>query len=94
MYLYKGTRGNKKGYIFIPKSLPEGGLLVVMLSPYKASKSPSQPGGGLPPSAAGLRWIVTKSVCVNIHMYIYIYICIVYVYMYIYIQQKCMYTGL
>ena len=29
-------------------------------SPYKTSNSPSQPGG-VPPSAAGLRWIVKKS---------------------------------
>ena len=43
----------------VPKNMPEGDLLVFKLSPYKTSKSPSQPGG-VPPSAAGLRWIVKK----------------------------------
>ena len=40
--------------------MPEGGLLALKLSPYRTSKSPSQLGGGPPPSAAGLRWIVKK----------------------------------
>ena len=47
----------------VQRNMPEGGLLVFKLSPYKTSKSPSQPGGGrVPPSAAGLRWIVKQSV--------------------------------
>ena len=36
-----------------------GWLTGFWLSPYKASKSSSQPGG-VPPSAAGLRWIAKK----------------------------------
>ena len=34
-------------------NMPEGGLLVFKRSPYKTSKSPSQPGGGFPPLPLG-----------------------------------------
>ena len=43
----------------VPRKHAGGWLTVFWLSPYKTSKSPSQPGG-VPPSAAGLRWIVKK----------------------------------
>ena len=36
-------------WIMFQQKMPEGGLLVFKLSPYKTSKSPSQPGGGGPP---------------------------------------------
>ena len=39
--------------------LAGGWLTGFVLSPYRTSKSPSQPGGS-PPFAAGLRWIVKK----------------------------------
>ena len=35
------------------KNMPEGGLLLFKLSPYKTSESPSQPGGGPPPLPLG-----------------------------------------
>ena len=56
-----GCRGGVRVFRnMFQQNMPEGDLLVCKLSPYKASKSPSQPGGGPPPSAAGLRWIETK----------------------------------
>ena len=49
-------------YIYVNTSIQKYKHTGFWLSPCKTSKSPSQPGGVPPPSAAGLRWIAKNKV--------------------------------